>query len=472
MSQPKILPRVFKQYTEEDYLNAALETAAWLQTFEIKTQTGKIWRRSPDLIDSEVVDQVLFTDKCMYGGSSGIGIYYLRLYEITGDDNYLQTARDAAAHIIATYEGINSYKEIAAVKSGRRPAGWATGPYNGPAGEAVFVELLYRDDPQPQYLDFIVQVADDLLANAVQEESGIHWSAESDISGDGGLVAFLILVYYRTKDEKYLKAASQAADYIETRAVNSPDGGKYWDIFDITRIGFARGTIFPNFTHGTAGTGWIFAILYKETKCAKYLQYAKEAAVFLQSIAVGDANGALIPHLYHPVTGPTKDLFYLSTCGGPVGTVHLYRQLYEITGEGVYLNWLRSLSRGIIRAGAPERNSWGYWQNSCLCCGSPGVLEHFVSVYELTGENEFLNYAERTAAVLIGDSTVTDNKRCWYGAWTRSMPTDVKSYTGLYIGSSGAAASLLRLYATEKGKKVSGFFEYLFDGEVDNNIVK
>lgn len=470
MGYLKILPPIFSDHTAEDYLKAALETDTWLQTFEIKTKEGRIWRRSPELEDRNVSEQILFTDKCMYGGSSGIGIYYLRLYEATGDERYLQIAKETADYIVTTYGGIDSYKEIEQIRSGKRPVGWATGPYNGPAGEAVFVELLYRAVPQSAYFDYVVRVADDLLTHAIKEESGIHWSEESDISGDGGLIAFLVLVYHRTKNEKYLKAASLAADFIAAKAVNYPGGGKYWDIFDTTRIGFAKGTIFPNFTHGTAGIGWIYAILYKETKREEYLQYAREATAFLQNIAVGDADGALIPHLYHPSTGPTKDLFYLSTCGGPVGTVHLYRQLYEITGEGVYLNWLRSLSRGIIRAGAPERNSWGYWQNSCLCCGSPGVLEHFVSVYELTGEREFLNYAKRTAAVLLGDSTITEGKRRWYGAWMRAAPLDVKSYTGLYIGTSGAAASLLKLYAVEKGKKISGFFEYLFDDETINAI--
>lgn len=470
MGQLKILPRIFKDYIAEDYLNAAIETDAWLKSLEIKTENGAIWSRSPELEDDKVSEQVLFTDKCMYGGSAGIGIYYLRLYEATEDKKYLMIAREAADHIVATYKGFGSYREIEQIRSGKRPAGWATGPYNGPAGEAVFAELLYRVEPQPVYLGFIVRVADDLLANAIREESGIRWSEESDISGDGGIIAFLVLVYHRTKEKKYLKAASEAVDYIAARAVKYPGGGRYWDIFDITRIGCEKGTVFPNFTHGTAGIGWLYAILYKETKREEYLQYAREAATFLENIAVGDANGALIPQFYHPVTGPTKDLFYLSTCGGPVGTVHLFRQLYEITGEGVYLNWLRSLSRGIIRAGAPEKNSWGYWQNSCLCCGSPGVLEHFVSVYELTGEEEFWDYAKRTAAVLLGDSTFTEGKRRWYGAWMRAMPSDVKSYTGLYIGSSGAAASLLRLFAAEKEKKVSGFFEYLFDDENINTI--
>ena len=36
------------------------------------------------------------------------------------------------------------------------------------------------------------------------------------------------------------------------------------------------------------------------------------------NIAVGDETGRLIPYQDHPVTGPTYDKYYLSTCHGPV----------------------------------------------------------------------------------------------------------------------------------------------------------
>lgn len=463
MAYQNLIPRIFNLFTTEDYLNAAVDTAAWLKEYEIDTPYGKIWRRTPEGDDQVLSQDILFTEKCMYGGSSGIGVFYLRLYEVTGNEEYLQTAEAAASHITATYTGVRSYAEIPQIQRRERPAGWAIGFHNGAAGEAVFLELLYRVVPRQKYLDFIIRVADDYLANAIQEDAGIRWSEASDLSADGGITAFLLLVYRRTKDEKYLRAAIASADYIATKGVDAPEGGKYWVVFDGSKLGFHSGSASPSFTHGTAGAAWILTLLYAETGNEKYRKLAEEAATFLQNIAVGDENGALISNSYHPKTGPDPDKFYLSTCGGPVGTTHLFRQLYESTGNKNYLEWVKRLSRGIIRTGAPERNSWGYWQTACVCCGSSGVLEHFVSVYELTGEKEFLDYAKRTANVILGDAYRIGDKLTWYGAWTRSQPTDVKSYTGLYIGSSGIAATLLRLYAAETGRQISGFFEYLFD---------
>ncbi|MCR4821646.1 MAG: hypothetical protein K5873_02100, partial [Treponema sp.] len=59
-----------------------------------------------------------------------------------------------------------------------------------------------------------------------------------------------------------------------------------------------------------------------------------------------------------------------------------------------------------IKAGAPEIFSRGYWQSQSLCCGTPGLLEHFISVYKLTKNPEFLEYAKRAAKTVIGQSFV------------------------------------------------------------------
>ncbi|WP_432624703.1 lanthionine synthetase LanC family protein, partial [Bifidobacterium sp.] len=230
-------------------------------------------------------------------------------------------------------------------------------------------------------------------------------------------------------------------------------------------IGFPKDTTFPNFSHGTAGTAWMFALLYEVAPKPRYLELAKKGVEYLKSIAVGDETGMLVPYQDHPVTGPTFDKFYLSSCHGPVGTVLPFRKLYEITGDESYRDWCVWLSRGIIRAGAPEHYSWGYWNANCQCCGTPGILEHFVDMFEFTGEAEFLEYARRTADVLIGDSTVADDKpgqRTWYGAWTRTIPDRVVSYLGLYSGAAGCASSLLRLYANRTGKHLTPLFEYAF----------
>lgn len=228
-------------------------------------------------------------------------------------------------------------------------------------------------------------------------------------------------------------------------------------------IDFPKDTTFPNWSHGTTGTAWMFAALYKDTKKPEYLELAKEGLKYAMNISVGDESGRLIPYQDHPVTGPTYDKYYLSTCHGPVGTTLAFRELYEITGEEEYKKWTVELSRGIVRAGAPEKHSWGFWNCQCQCCGTAGILEHFAHMYEFTGDEEFYDYMIRTANVMLSDSDHrTPGKRTWYDSWWRTIPTRIVSYVGLYVGAAGCGSSLLRTYAAMKGKKLTNLYEYHF----------
>lgn len=393
-----ITPEIFQKNTAEDYLKAAIDTAEWIDTLAIKTEYGRIWQALPEGQDGYREDVPLFTPKSMYDGSAGIGIFFIRLYEATGDTRWLTEAEEAAAHIIATKVGVEWYQTTlhSEVKGIIPVPGWAAGPYNGPVGEAYFLEDLYQVTGKQAYRDYVLYVADVLLEAAVTDERGLHWSDQEDITADGGFIVFL-------------------------------------------------------------------DILYRKTGIKKYLELAKEGLTYAMNIAVGDETGRLIPYQDHPVTGPTYDKYYLSTCHGPVGSTLAFRELYEITGEEIYRNWTIELSRGIVRAGAPEKHSWGFWNCQCQCCGTAGILEHFAAMYEYTGEKEFYAYMIRTADVMLSDSDHrTPGLRTWYDSWWRTIPTRVVSYPGLYVGVAGCASSLLRTYAALTGKKLTNLYEYHF----------
>lgn len=393
-----ITPEIFQKNTAEDYLKAAIDTAEWIDTLAIKTEYGRIWQALPEGQDGYREDVPLFTPKSMYDGSAGIGIFFIRLYEATGDTRWLTEAEEAAAHIIATKVGVEWYQTTlhSEVKGIIPVPGWAAGPYNGPVGEAYFLEDLYQVTGKQEYRDYVLYVADVLLEAAVTDERGLHWSDQEDITADGGFVVFL-------------------------------------------------------------------DILYRKTGIKKYLELAKEGLTYAMNIAVGDETGRLIPYQDHPVTGPTYDKYYLSTCHGPVGSTLAFRELYEITGEEIYRNWTIELSRGIVRAGAPEKHSWGFWNCQCQCCGTAGILEHFAAMYEYTGKKEFYDYMIRTADVMLSDSDHrTSGLRTWYDSWWRTIPTRVVSYPGLYVGVAGCASSLLHAYAALTGKKLTNLYEYHF----------
>ena len=461
----RIDPRIFHKNTAEDYLRAAMETANWIDTLAVKTEHGRIWKALPEGQDGYREDVPMFTSKSMYDGSAGIGIFLIRLYEATSDERWLKEAEEAAAHIIATQVGPEWYEHTlhSEVKGIIPVPGWAAGSYNGPVGEAYFLEDLYQVTRKQEYRDFVLRTADVLMEAASRDERGLFWSEQEDITADGGFIVFLDIVYRRTGIRKYLDFASEAAERIAKDALNAPNGGKFWKLLDLSMIDFPKDTTFPNWSHGTTGTAWMFAALYQDTGKQEFLELAKAGLEYAMNISVGDEKGRLIPYQDHPVTGPTYDKYYLSTCHGPVGSTLAFREVYEVTGEEVYKNWTIELSRGIVKAGAPERHSWGFWNCQCQCCGTAGILEHFAEMYEYTGEKEFYDYMIRTADVLLSDSDHrTPGSRTWYDSWWRTIPTRVVSYPGLYVGAAGCGSSLLRAYAALTGKKLTNLYEYHF----------
>lgn len=461
----RIDPRIFHKNTAEDYLRAAIETANWIDTLAVKTEHGRIWKALPEGQDGYREDVPMFTSKSMYDGSAGIGIFLIRLYEATSDERWLKEAEEAAAHIIATQVGPEWYEHTlhSEVKGIIPVPGWAAGAYNGPVGEAYFLEDLYQVTRKQEYRDFVLRTADVLMEVASRDERGLFWSEQEDITADGGFIVFLDIVYRRTGIRKYLDFASAAAERIAKDALNAPNGGKFWKLLDLSMIDFPKDTTFPNWSHGTTGTAWMFAALYQDTGKQEFLELAKAGLEYAMNISVGDEKGRLIPYQDHPVTGPTYDKYYLSTCHGPVGSTLAFREVYEVTGEELYKNWTIELSRGIVKAGAPERHSWGFWNCQCQCCGTAGILEHFAEMYEYTGEKEFYDYMIRTADVLLSDSDHrTQGSRTWYDSWWRTIPTRVVSYPGLYVGAAGCGSSLLRAYAALTGKKLTNLYEYHF----------
>lgn len=473
---PNVYPEIFKANSAEDYLDAAIEAANWIDSLAIKTEYGRIWKALPDGQDGYGANVAFFTPKALFDGSSGIGIFFVRLYEATGDARWLLEAEEAAAHILATEVGSDWYYEtlhpsVPRVRKGEGFCpllGWSAGAFNGPVGEALFLENLCQVTGKQLYRDFVLRTADALLEAAIRDEKGIHWSEDAhDVMGDGGFIAFLLVLYRKTREAKYLEAAKEAANSIAAEALDAPTGGKVWKPLDLSLIGHEKGMNFPNWQHGTTGIAWLFAALYEDSKDEKFLELARQGLDYVIGISVGDETARLIPFTDHPERGPSYDKFYLGTCQGAVGSSLGFRAFYEASGEDFYKDWTLKLSRGIIRAGAPERRSWGFWYTQCICCGTAGMLEHFVRTYEFTRKEEFLDYAKRAADVLVSTADFQiPGQKAWYDSWWRTIPTRIVSYPGLYVGAAGCGSSLLSVYAALSGKKLStNILEYQLFGK-------
>lgn len=317
---------LFKEYTDQDYLKFAEQTANWIKTTGKASKFGKLWSQSPDSKEN-FDDYPMLTPKSIYGGSAGIGLFYLRLYQVSKKTEYLDEAKAAAEEIIETYEGKAFYEQ--ALSHGvtedklvhvKNMPGWIAGFSNGPTGQAYFVLKLYEITKEEKYIEFARKAADDVISVAKKEGDGIYWSKQLDYCGDGSYIPYFAELYRLTKDEKYVDAARKFGNYLLTKGKPAPKGGTYWNVVDLTIIDFPKDVFWVNLAHGTSGVGFIFTFIYNLTKEEKFLSAAKEAAKYIQGLAVGDENAVLIPYLDSLERGPSTEFYYLSQCHGPAGT--------------------------------------------------------------------------------------------------------------------------------------------------------
>ncbi len=441
--------KLFQKINNQTYVEVAEEVEKWIRNYEFNKGKGKSWPLSSGEGSSEgdVVAATL-TDRTLYSGAAGIGFFYVQLYEVTGKEEYLNKALEAFDYLSDTFTP----------ELGKKP-----GVHSGLSGEGVFALLLYKKTGEQKYLDYAIQVGDAVYEYAVKEDGKTHWYGLIDYMGDGSTVAYWIQLAQITGNQKYLAYAKETLDYMISLVVENEDDTVNWNFLEIHNYfpDLPEGGLISNFAHGTAGVVYLLAKYYQAAKDEYYLDYAKKGFRFLENIAVRDEkeNSAIVPYIYWKNTGDVYDVFYLSMCHGPVGDGIVAKQLYEVTQDKHYLEFYDQLTNALIEAGVPNKRSAGYW-NDCICCGSSGVLLHFIDGITTIGDEKYERLAKETAIKLIGDAFKDDKGVRWYNAWTRLIPWNVDAHLGLYMGATGSASALLSLYGKLENVAVTPIFEY------------
>ena len=443
----------------DELLKAAIQTAVWIDKYSHTKSDTKWWDVLPGIDLPE--DAFLLKNTSIYAGAAGVALFYLRLYASTNDEAYLENAKAGINFCISKYRGQEEFKTDSDYLRGT-----VIGFLNGACGGAYVSSLLYQVTGEKKYMDYAIRVSDDLLSVATEDGDKLYWYGEYGIIGEGSLILYLIDSYERYGDERYLKAAIKGARYISSKKEESPWGGYRWYVMPTDTFPTIRkaGGYFPGFEYGAAGCGYILTKVYEKSGEKEFLDVAKGAAEYIMAIADVKKDGVLVRYNDTYLT----DLYYLGVCQGPVGTSRLFYALYENTKEPVYKDFLLKLTRGLINSKAPLIHSRGYWRTDCYCCGGAGMLEHYVNIYRLTKDKEYLELAYNAAESVIGESTEEGNTRRWYTAWNRHEPHTSDAYVGLYHGSAGNASALLYLRDCIESDKIK--LPYLEDAYKTFNI--
>lgn len=400
------------------WLSYALETEKYLQTAVIDQKEGIAWKMMPDSTSGP--------DVSLYSGTPGIVLFYFQLYGATGDETFLQQAKAGTDFLLA------SLPDTAVSPDD-------VGLYTGLAGIGYTLAEAYRKTQEESYKTGLIKTIDLLELSAERSAYGIHWGQTTDIVyGAAGIGLFL----HDIADEFGLPRADSLSWQIGTQLLEQAtrgEDGLRWKMNPDDEFHM------DNFSHGTAGVAYFLLDLHLRSEDLRFLEAAVSAGNWL--LANSNAQSQVAHHL-----PGGEDLYYQSWCHGPAGTSRLYHFLWDITGDQKWMEAIERSARGTIALGIDKKQTTGYWNNVGKCCGDVGVAEHYLWLYELTGNKDYLDFARVMTKKAINLATQTDKGLKWVHAENRRSPDEVASQTGLMQGAAGMGLWFLQLDAFEKMK--------------------
>jgi lantibiotic modifying enzyme len=402
---------------EQNYRQAALDAGKWIRSTALKTEKGTAWPAAAG--DAGTVGTGL------YNGVAGIVLYLLEAHNATKDESFLKDARAGADYLLNTLE---DEKE--------------TGLYVGLSGIGFTLQETFKVTGEARYRDGAKRCVQLLRQRAKKVGKGVEWSDVTDIiSGSSGAGLFLLYAA-RELDDTSARNLAVAAGHRLIELGRPAGGGLKWAM----NPRFER--LMPNFSHGTAGSAYVLATLYLETKNKEFLDAALAGAKYLKTIARTEGDVCLVFH--HEPKG--EDLFYLGWCHGPTGTARLFYRLYQATEDREWLDWVKRSARGVMQSGIPEKRTPGFWNNVSQCCGSAGIAEFFLDLHRLTRDRAYLVFSKHLVDDLLQRSTRDEKGLRWVQAEHRIQPNLLIAQTGYMQGAAGIGMLLLHLDIFERGQ--------------------
>jgi lantibiotic modifying enzyme len=404
-------------------LDVAIKAANWIRTSRIQTPTGVAWPADPLKKDSVGTD--------LYNGFPGVILFHLELFYATNDKSWLDEARRGADELIARLPAMDAAKD--------------SGLYTGLGGVMFVLEETHRATGEGKYRDGAKQALGMIHGQVVKTTLGAAWqgpSATNDIiSGSAGIGLALLWADQMIGDQESRALAMAAGRHLMDIGITEKRGTKWAVSKDTT-------TLYPNFSHGTAGVAYYLATLLKMTGERSFLAGAISGAKYLESIANTDAGGFKVFH--HEPGG--ENLYYMSWCHGPAGTARLFHRLGQVTGRDRWEEVVRECAKATMASGAPEKQSPGYWNNISQCCGNAGVGEFFINLQRRAPNAQYQSMIDRVRANTLSRATAEGDGLKWIQAENRVTPNDLVAQTGYMQGAAGVGSFYLHADALAKGR--------------------
>ena len=414
-------------------LDAAIAAGNWIRHHQVETEHGVVWPVVPD--ESEDALRIL------YSGTPGVILFLLELAEATGDTSWRADAARGADDLLA------SLPEMTELSL-----------WTGIAGQGFTLHRTYLATGEEKYLEGARQAVQRLFDGATETEHGVRFNDTTDIiRGTAGIGLFLLYAADEMEYPGALALATRAGDDLVSQGrpveLEGGESGLKWAMTEE----FPR--LMPNFSHGTAGNIYYLFTLDAAVRKAggetdlRFVDAMKKGAAYLASIANQSNDGFEIFH--HEPEG--ENLQYYGYCHGPVGTSRLFVQVYKHGAEEAIAG-AEAGARSLLSAGIPEHRPDGFWNNVGQCCGTAGVASFMLDLQELRPHEEYPPFIDRLHADVMERATEVELPNGllglkWIQAEHRVRPEFLQAQTGYMQGAAGVGLWLLQLDAAQRGRE-------------------
>jgi lantibiotic modifying enzyme len=239
--------------------------------------------------------------------------------------------------------------------------------------------------------------------------------------------------------------AAQAVDILLAEQQETP-AGLMWPFIPERYVLEPRRQM-PNWSHGLAGIAGTLAAAGIALHRPDLVETARRGAEHLVTLADTSDGGMRVPHVV-PLSDEL-DTYTYTWCHGPAGTSYLFAALDragvpDVAGRTPY-DWERACMQSLQVSGIPERVYPGFWDNDGRCCGTAGVADVVLNVWQRHGDDADLAFAVKLGDALV-DRAIRDGEHSyWRFVEHRNDDPLLPPGPGWMQGAAGIAAYLFRL---------------------------
>lgn len=383
--------------SEDRVWRVVLEIEKRIRETALTGSKGDLGWVAPNLIAPGLYEQG-YTGTGLWGGSSGIALFYAALYCATRDEMFRQMSIGALAPLQAEVLASCKHRRVGLqILRDLYPL-------------AIAARLLKT----PQILEPVRGLLALVSKRAFRQDS-----TYDVLGGSAGVVLSMLSAEAIGTGEERLRIARLAGDHLITNRIATPCNARAWNTLDDALAGFA---------HGAGGIALSLTRLASFTGDAQYTDAAQEALEYETS-------------LYSEEKRNWADMRGVSKGQGPSWTASAW--CHGATGIGLaYL----AIEERASRSSLQRQIGWAIETSislplpasDTLCCGTFSRIALFDRLFERSGEPQFREHRDILADIVL--------RRAVDGIRTVPDVSECIAVPGFFNGLAGMGYELLRIY--------------------------